>query len=1286
MNKEGRWVCTSRPSFFVYYFVAYSLPGDELIISRGQPVRATIVSALFIAVGVSSAWVGMSVFDRTAASSSSITIASRSTEIVIDADRLAITGLRNLSTDQFFEVSPEEAVPLADFGVARDGVEYYFDSFRPSQTLVSESSSGDLSTLEIVWSGFDHSLEDLSIIAVATADSTDDWIRWDFRFESTEPISVIFVVGPRFAPDMIDGQPMSDTLYGIVPTHDGLMIEDVLSSLPETGLGGGVYPSWEARYQALLVGENRGGYVVAALDGRGEPKSFRLLSNGKSIEARITHLRPRTISSLHVIPYSTAIATYDDQWSNGVEHYRRWTASQSWAQGPTLVERSDVPDWFLEPFFQVELNSYDSLLVDQPIHPFSEVPTAIERFAGPARAPVVLRWTGWERHGRWVSPEAFPPAEGLESLVSAIDEIHRSGNRVILGLSAGLWDKQLPGFDTVGVECAVKRTDGSFEVQFGGIREFVPMSPRCPEWREIIVETAIEVAKTGADGVSLDAFLHYPSDFDRDEEIPGEYSVAWTDGLVALLSEVRAATKKVNAHFLIGTEGIVEPLLPYVDFYMTDGYDMKHMSAGLPSDLENVVPVPVVQILFGDRIVSHGREMGRYAFSAENRDLLYRALSFGVVPEFGAYHVSSVKYEDPETQYVLLSLLLQSLGRDLTLTDYTYMPRPSSSPSEYSDRIGVSRFSNGDISVTVTVDYWRHKYEPSDFAAVEIDSISDGQLAELVVQPTDFRVAIEVEGAQPGQRADLDSLHDLDLVAIWISRNGWIRQAMPSVAAELESALDGRHFDLPKALDESAPLLGTINDNLLLVTGSGLEDDRIDVPEESTRLAVHQSVAQLHIWSARGAEEDSTGYRFLEELSIPLLATTDFDVAKRIYPDTPEWSYFGGFIELLEERGLAVDTGSTPIDRLLLIVPPPVKLTTDVAEEIAEMIHSGSNLLLFVGGGGEENANLLSRLIGVQHDAGYVASTDFLWDIGSFEWPISTGSAPWDQYRVLNNWGVPAYIESPELLGSRSFAFELPEGAYAMPNRREAQLYGAIGGTYGEGSVVVIADNMAKDANLPTNISFIRWVIDWLDAPESDATQAANYREWLWGQHRKITLRAVSRGESDAAGGDVIKLLDEARAEISLDRWTTGLGLLERASERLTALEPVQTTATVPSSNAPTPTPDTPVNLTASGVPQTVKPPTPAPVPLSGSQSEDDREVVDASMSAAATEVPQGSQSDDSDRGSGGEARSTTGGDFSEESRGSCSSTGGRASLDGLWIPAMFLVYLGRRARARGAR
>ena len=70
----------------MYYFVAYRLCDDELMISRGEPLRATIVSALFISVGVASGWVGMSVFDGTAASSSSITIASRSTEIVIDVD------------------------------------------------------------------------------------------------------------------------------------------------------------------------------------------------------------------------------------------------------------------------------------------------------------------------------------------------------------------------------------------------------------------------------------------------------------------------------------------------------------------------------------------------------------------------------------------------------------------------------------------------------------------------------------------------------------------------------------------------------------------------------------------------------------------------------------------------------------------------------------------------------------------------------------------------------------------------------------------------------------------------------------------------------------------------------------------------------------------------------------------------------------------------------------------------------------------------------------------------
>ena len=78
-----------------------------------------------------------------------------------------------------------------------------------------------MTTLEIVWTDFGANLEDLSVIAQATADQTDDWIRWDFRFESIDPISIRRVYRPNFAPDLIDGNPFPDSLFAILPVHDG---------------------------------------------------------------------------------------------------------------------------------------------------------------------------------------------------------------------------------------------------------------------------------------------------------------------------------------------------------------------------------------------------------------------------------------------------------------------------------------------------------------------------------------------------------------------------------------------------------------------------------------------------------------------------------------------------------------------------------------------------------------------------------------------------------------------------------------------------------------------------------------------------------------------------------------------------------------------------------------------------------------------------------------------------------------------------------------------------------
>ena len=75
-----------------------------------------------------------------------------------------------------------------------------------------------------------------------------------------------------------------------------------MNSLPESGFAGGIYPSWDTRYQALLIGDDSGGFVVAALDGDGETKGFNLRAESGSIQAGVKHFRPEIISSSHAVP------------------------------------------------------------------------------------------------------------------------------------------------------------------------------------------------------------------------------------------------------------------------------------------------------------------------------------------------------------------------------------------------------------------------------------------------------------------------------------------------------------------------------------------------------------------------------------------------------------------------------------------------------------------------------------------------------------------------------------------------------------------------------------------------------------------------------------------------------------------------------------------------------------------------------------------------------------------------------------------------------------------------
>jgi len=488
--------------------------------------------------------------------------------------------------------------------------------------------------------------------------------HWSLKVETGEAIIIDEIIFPNIRGILSYGTDSTDD-YIIVPDDFGSMLLNPLYTLTLNNskspcFSSGNYPSFGGVLQLSVFGDEDGGLYIATHDPTGAVKSFALckdVQNG-ALELIIRHLQPLIERSLIELPYEVVIASFKGTWHLAADMYRSWAETQWWTKRGPISYREDIPDWIKRGFTYVNIGSYVTG-VNYSIEAgtvFSEVPIKVETLKGIINAPYVIEWGGWEKHGYWVSPESFPPAEGWDKFKEVINQLHKMGVKVLVSLSAGPINIDSPNVDPRWKDCEILKKDGSpvrFYDRYGTIGY---ASPTCSLFEEWLINATLTLAKAGVDGVRLDAMFFDPFDFREGSGHPPGYGSWWAEARINTYEKIYKLTKKINPHFILGNEHLPELFIPYNVFYISDvgdiGFNPKLVNFG-----DNLRITGLFEYVYGDYVIafprndgtlkiSEGPKLEKYTFFKYSLNLVNDVIVPSLADTKGIVHVSASYMRD----------------------------------------------------------------------------------------------------------------------------------------------------------------------------------------------------------------------------------------------------------------------------------------------------------------------------------------------------------------------------------------------------------------------------------------------------------------------------------------------------------------------------------------------------------------------------------------------------------------------------------------------------------------
>lgn len=398
------------------------------------------------------------------ADSAFFSIETNSTRLTLEKkdEKVFLSNVESMKTEiPFSWIADATAVPLWTITI--------IDPNKQKITLTSLDGKASIfkiaeGQLMLDWSN----IEPGKLRAQATITVRKNDFVWNLDFEVKEPgYTLWYVVYPEIGPLQ-----NTEGVHAITPNGWGLLQKIA------NWRNSATYPSASRAMPFIAVSNGKTGLYLGVHDHAGHP--IDLFAGGrpneKSASFGIHHDVENAGKTVHYrLPYEVIATPFDGDWYECARIYREAAKQTMWGNIPSLLERKDIPQWFLDTDLWFCGACEDEKTADQLIAfaKYFEVPTSAH----------IYQWHEIPFDDHY--PEYFPAKPGFKA---AVEKVQKAGIAVMPYINGRLWDSATDSWKKENAEASCARDEkGEKYVEVYGSK--VPLSPMCPFtelWKSIV--------------------------------------------------------------------------------------------------------------------------------------------------------------------------------------------------------------------------------------------------------------------------------------------------------------------------------------------------------------------------------------------------------------------------------------------------------------------------------------------------------------------------------------------------------------------------------------------------------------------------------------------------------------------------------------------------------------------------------------------------------------------------------------------------------------------------------
>jgi hypothetical protein len=512
------------------------------------------------------------------------------------------------------------------------------------------------------------------------------------------------------------------------------------------------YPGLMSLQCMAYYNSDRTGFYASCNDSLAFSKDFSIaldshnhlvyqLSNYPSLDTVLDKYEPA---------YESIIGSFVGDWTTAALLYREWGTRQKWCRESRL-KKGLTPEW-LQKTSLWEWNRGKS---DRVLGPAMDLKQRLG-------LPVNVFWHWW--HGCSYDdgfPEYFPPREGRESFIAAMDKASSSGVRAIVYMNQALWGTTTKSWEKENAVLASAKDAGGNTISHV-FNKFTnkPAAYMCMGtqfWKDkysSLCDSAVNTYKVN--GVYMDMACLSLKCYDQSHGHQIGGGNYWIENFSRITSQIRSKVSQDKETVLAG-EGCGEVWLPYLDAFLT-----LEMSKERYAGIGGWETIPFFQAVYHQYSITYGNYSSlteppydelwpkEYApkeplklldrkFSKQFLMEQARSFVWGIQPTIANYKPNLVSERKEEIQYLLDMCKIRNQGLQYLLYGKFLRAPEMTTPKEEFD---ISRLSIYAGKTGNTVTAFRDSY-PLIYSGMW--KSQDGQIGLALASISDNPLPVEFD-------------------------------------------------------------------------------------------------------------------------------------------------------------------------------------------------------------------------------------------------------------------------------------------------------------------------------------------------------------------------------------------------------------------------------------------------------------------------------------------------------------------------------------------------------------